>query len=67
MTPERSQEIERIYQAALDSDPSARSAFLDQTCQGDPELRHEVLSPLEVNQTEHCFLESPALDVAAPP
>jgi hypothetical protein len=65
MTPERWQEIERIYQAALDSDPSARSEFLDQTCHGDVELRREVVSLLEANKTEHCFLESPALDLAA--
>jgi hypothetical protein len=43
MTPERWQEVERIYQAALDSDPSVRSAFLDRSCKGDADLRREVV------------------------
>ena len=65
MTPERWQQIERIYQAALDSDPSVRSEFLDQSCQNDSELRKEVVSLLEASKGEHPFLESPALEIAA--
>ena len=65
MTPERWQKVERIYQAALDHDPSARSAFLDQSCAGDAELRREVVSLLEAHKPDDPFLESPAVEVAA--
>jgi serine/threonine protein kinase len=42
MTPERWRQVEQIYQAALDRDMSERSAFLDQACAHDPELRSEI-------------------------
>ena len=66
MTPERWQEVERIYQAALDHDPSARSAFLDEACAGDAELRREVESLLDAHKPDDRFLESPALDGDCP-
>jgi eukaryotic-like serine/threonine-protein kinase len=65
MTPERWNEVERIYQAALDSDPAARSVFLDDACKNDPELRREVVALLEANKPDDRFLESTALEVAA--
>jgi serine/threonine protein kinase/Tol biopolymer transport system component len=65
MTPERWQEIERIYQAALDCDPSSKAGFLDDACAGDEELRREVVSLLEANKPESQFMESPALELAA--
>ena len=42
MTPERWQKIEQLYHTALEREPGGRSAFLDQACQGDVELRREV-------------------------
>lgn len=65
MTPERWQQVERIYQAALEREPAARPAFLDQICAGDPELRREVESMLEFSAEGDPFMESPALEVAA--
>jgi serine/threonine protein kinase/Tol biopolymer transport system component len=65
MTPERWQEVERIYQAVLDLEPSGRSTFLHQTCAGDEELRREVVSLLKAHKPDDPFLESPALEVAA--
>jgi serine/threonine protein kinase/Tol biopolymer transport system component len=65
MTPERWREVERIYQDALDQDPSARLAFLDQACADDPELRGEIMSLLAAHQPDDRFLESGALAVAA--
>lgn len=65
MTPERWQEVERIFQAALDRDASARSAFLDHACAGDAELRRQVESLLGAHQTDDRFLESSALAMAA--
>jgi len=65
MTPERWQQIERIYQDALDHEPSTRSAFLDQACAGDADLRREVVSLLEAHKPDDQFLEAPALEVTA--
>jgi eukaryotic-like serine/threonine-protein kinase len=65
MTPERWTQIERIYQQAVDSDLSTRSAFLDEACGGDTDLRREVVSLLQAHDPNSPFLESPALEVAA--
>ena len=65
MTPERWQEVERIFQAALDRDASARSAFLDHACAGDAELRRQVESLLAAHRPDDRFLESSALNMAA--
>ena len=46
MTPERWQHVEKLYQAALEREPSQRAAFLERACAGDEELRHEVESLL---------------------
>ena len=61
MTPERWQKVERIFRAALDSAPSARSVLLDQLCEGDAELRQEIISLLDVCDGDDRFLESGAL------
>ena len=42
ISPERWQKIEQLYHTALEREPGGRSAFLDQACQGDAELRREV-------------------------
>ncbi len=44
MKPERWQQLKQIFQSALERDPAERSAFLNQACDGDPELRREVES-----------------------
>jgi hypothetical protein len=45
-TPTRWQEIDRIFAAALERDSAERSAFLDEACAGDEQLRAEVESLL---------------------
>ena len=42
ISPERLQKIEQLYHTALEREPGRRSAFLDEACQGDVELRREV-------------------------
>ena len=42
ISPERWQKIEQLYHTALEREPGVRSAFLDQACQGDVDLRREV-------------------------
>jgi serine/threonine protein kinase/Tol biopolymer transport system component len=65
MTPERWQQIERLYRTALERPESQRAAFLGDACGGDETLRREVESLLAGEaQAEH-FLESPALEMAA--
>ena len=45
-TPERWHQIASIYELAADYDRSARNAFLNDACAGDPSLRQEVESLL---------------------
>ncbi len=42
MNPERWQQIERIYNRALELDTSQRAAFIQEACAGDASLRKEV-------------------------
>lgn len=46
LTPERWQQVSRIYDLVADRDPSARKALLEEACQGDESLRREVESLL---------------------
>jgi serine/threonine-protein kinase len=46
MDPKRWQQIEQLYQAALEREPGERPAFLDEACQSDDELRREMESLL---------------------
>jgi tetratricopeptide (TPR) repeat protein len=46
MTPDRWQDVERLYHAARAETPEARPAFLAKACDGDEELRLEVQSLL---------------------
>ena len=46
MTPERHQQIKRLFLAACELSQEQRSAFLEQPCAEDPDLRREVESLL---------------------
>jgi serine/threonine-protein kinase len=46
LTPDRWQQIARIYELAVDQDPSTRDTFLSEACAGDEALRREVESLL---------------------
>ncbi len=65
MTPERYQQIVRLYHAALELAPGERVAFLDQACAGDSELRREVELMIASGEQAGGFLEAPFLEVAA--
>jgi Tol biopolymer transport system component/serine/threonine protein kinase len=58
-------EVERILDLALELAPEERSALLDRTCAGDPELRAEV-EALLVGAEAPVFFESPAIAFADP-
>ena len=46
MTPERCEQVERLYHAALELAARLRAAFITETCGGDDELRREIESLL---------------------
>src|SRR5437773_3893118 len=61
MTPERWQRVEEVLQAALDRSPPERSAFLDEVCAGDDDLRRETSSLVEAYDGATDFLAEPAI------
>jgi eukaryotic-like serine/threonine-protein kinase len=65
MTPERWQQIERVYHSALELEEGQRTTFLQKACGGDETLRHDVESLLRSEQSADRFNEHPALKVAA--
>ncbi len=64
-SPERRKQIDRVLQAALDLEASARPAYLSQACGNDHELRREVESLLAAHAQADDFLNTPAVQVAA--
>jgi eukaryotic-like serine/threonine-protein kinase len=64
MGRERWQQIDTIFQAALELAPSERAAFLDDACRGDAALRSEVESLIAHDQAES-FMGDPAFKDAA--
>jgi serine/threonine-protein kinase len=65
MTPELHEQVGRIYHEALGLATEDRSAFLDQACGGNEELRREVERLLAGNEQLGSFLAAPAAVVAA--
>ena len=65
MSPERWQQIEEIYHAALARAVEERVAFLNQACAGDEELRREVESLIASGDQADAFLETPPDEFAA--
>jgi serine/threonine-protein kinase len=62
---DRWQQIERLYNDALERDAADRDAFLAQACGGDETLREDVHSLLGYERAADQFLERPALAEAA--
>src|SRR5688500_9146617 len=65
MTPERWQQVDELFQAAIELDPAERTPFLDTSCAGDEELRHEVESLITSDEQGLSFIDAPAFQVAA--
>ncbi len=65
MKPDRWQQVNDLYYAALERNTAERAALLDEACVSDAELRREVESLLGANEAAGEFLSSSALDVAA--
>ena len=65
MTPERWQQIDRLFHSALERDAAQRDAFLIEACQGDESLRREVVSLLGSHAEANSFIRTAAEDIAA--
>ncbi|MDX6290751.1 MAG: eukaryotic-like serine/threonine-protein kinase [Blastocatellia bacterium] len=65
MTPERWEEIEAVFQAALTRDAIERSSFVVSECAGDDELRTEVTALLSAEEESRDFLTGSALEITA--
>jgi eukaryotic-like serine/threonine-protein kinase len=65
MTPDRWQQIERLYYSALELEESQRASYLRSACAGDESLVKEVESLLAQEKGAPGFLEAPAIEVAA--
>ncbi|HKQ79531.1 MAG TPA: protein kinase [Blastocatellia bacterium] len=65
MKPERWGQIERLYHDALDLPPGERTAFLDEACGDDQDLRREVESLLDCDERAQDFIATPPDTIAA--
>ena len=59
MTPERWRQVKEVFDEALLREPSQRTAFLNEACGDDHDLRVEVEGPLDSNLSE--FMAQPPL------
>ncbi|MEK6321184.1 MAG: protein kinase [Acidobacteriota bacterium] len=65
MTPARWQQINSLFQEALDRSTRERRAFLDEVCADDEDSLKEVHSLISFHERAQDFLEVPALEAAA--
>ena len=63
MKPERWSRVEELFHSAVGVQESRRSAFLDESCAGDEDLRREVELLLAADGKAENFLESPAQEI----
>jgi serine/threonine protein kinase/formylglycine-generating enzyme required for sulfatase activity len=59
MSPEKWQEISKIFHIALEKKPAKRRAYLDEICGEDAEFRHEIEVLLIANDEKDSFIDSP--------
>jgi eukaryotic-like serine/threonine-protein kinase len=68
MNPERWQQVREVLDQALALEAGERTPFLEQSCAGDPELRHEVESLLASHhKAGSVFLKNPAVNLLEKP
>jgi len=65
MNSQRWQKVEELFHAALEQEPGARAAYLDEVCNGDSELRRDVESLVAATDSKTGFLDRPAMEVEA--
>lgn len=64
MTAERFRQIRNVFDATLEQDTSARTAFLEQACHGDDQLRLEVEQLLRARDQDTGWLDADAVGAA---
>ena len=64
MKIERWEKVIDLFQSALERAPEERAAFLDETCDGDEDMRCEVESLLTSHEHAENFIEIPAFEAA---
>jgi eukaryotic-like serine/threonine-protein kinase len=65
MSESRAARAAELLKSALEREPQERSAFLDETCGSDVDLRAEVESLLQFQQPARRFMQQPAVHLAA--
>jgi len=65
MKPERWQQLDKLFHAALERRTEERAAFLEEACAGDEELRKEVEALIAGKEQAGSFIEKPALEMEA--
>ena len=63
---ERFRQIDQLFDAALDRPPNERDAFVAGMCGADGELRDRLQTLLAAHDRSSNFLQSPAVELAAP-
>ncbi len=59
MSPDKWQEISRIFNAVLEKEPFQRKDFVAEACGGDAELRDEIEILLSAHESGDSFIDSP--------
>jgi serine/threonine protein kinase len=65
MSPERWQQISRLFGEVLECEPHQRAALLDAACADDADLRREVESLLAAREDAGDFMRQPAFELEA--
>ena len=65
MPDERSEDLERLFHAALDREPEERAAFLETACSDSPGLKDRVEALLAADRRASDFLARPAWSLPA--
>src|SRR5690349_12164346 len=65
MKPDRWRKVDELFEAALEREPERRTAFLDEVCGGDKELRREVEKMLDFDNQAQEFIKTDVFDFAA--
>jgi serine/threonine protein kinase/Tfp pilus assembly protein PilF len=64
MKPERWQQVNNLFQSAVERAPEERAAFLEEACHGDDRLRRAVECLIAGDQRAENFIETPAFEQA---
>src|SRR5262245_1550335 len=62
MDPARWKQVEQLYYRLLDCPPGERTALLAESCSGDPDLRRELESLLDIREEVGDFLSRAGLE-----